>query len=296
MNQLTLQGFTVKKSGDTCRFFPMFCPPVLNTISDVSSLSKEEELGLKERQKVLNLNDVNEKYKHDYLNSYFKELNVSNEQEFDWSRMIIRALEFKEFSDCQALLDMIDDRDFVFKYKHDLEMKFETMVGWFLKEKMEITTRIIPPQLDDGRKINLLSLYVMVEKDGGYQSVTLDNLWSAIAKDLGFEYQDEDFIRIIYAMYLDVLVFYYKFKSVQKKAQDKEMLEQEGTPMAANERSRRCKSAEADSSQNDKETENYALFTRNMQDGSWILHKKRRRFNFSEARKAVDEANKSVMM
>ncbi|MFS7901345.1 putative transcription factor & chromatin remodeling ARID family [Helianthus anomalus] len=136
----------------------------------------------------------------------------------------------------------------------------------------------------------------MVEKDGGYQSVTLDNLWPAIAKDLGFEYQDGDFIRIIYAMYLDVLVFYYKFKSVQKKAQDKEMLEQEGTPLAANERTRRSKSAEADSSQNDKETEHYALFTRNRLDGSWILRKKRRRFNFSEARKAVDEDNKSVMM
>ncbi|KAJ0721563.1 putative transcription factor interactor and regulator CCHC(Zn) family [Helianthus annuus] len=72
MNQLTLQGFTVKKSGDTCRIYPMFSTPVLNTISDVSGLSKEEELGLKERQKVLNLNDVNEKYKQDYLNSYFE--------------------------------------------------------------------------------------------------------------------------------------------------------------------------------------------------------------------------------
>ncbi|KAJ0667270.1 putative transcription factor interactor and regulator CCHC(Zn) family [Helianthus annuus] len=296
MNQLTLQGFTVKKSGDTCRIFPMFCPPVLNTFSDVTGMTKEEEMGEKERQKVLNLNDMNEKYKQDYLNSYFEDLNVSKEQEFDWSRMITRALEFKEFSDCQALLDMIDDRDFVFKYKHDLEVKFETMVGWFLKEKMEITTRMIPPQLDDGRKINLLDLYVMVEKDGGYQSVTLDNLWPAIAKDLGFEYQDGDFIRIIYAMYLDVLVFYYKFKSVQKKAQDKEMLEQEGTPMAANERTRRSKSAEAESSRKNEETEHYALFTRNSLDGSWILHKKRRRFNFSEARKAIDEANKSVMM
>ncbi|KAF5759369.1 putative transcription factor interactor and regulator CCHC(Zn) family [Helianthus annuus] len=166
MNQLTLQGFTVKKSGDTCRIYPMFSSPTLNTINEVSGLSKEEELGLKEIQKVLNLNDVNERYKHDYLNSYFETLNVSNEHEFDWSRMIIRALKFNEFTDCKALLDMIDDQDFVFKYKHDLEMKFEIMVGWFLKEKMGITSRAIPSLLDDGRKINLLSLYIMVEKDG----------------------------------------------------------------------------------------------------------------------------------
>ncbi|KAF5784496.1 putative transcription factor & chromatin remodeling ARID family [Helianthus annuus] len=209
MKQLTLQGFTVKKNGDTCRIYPMFSTPVVNTINEISGLSKkEEELGMKQIQKIQNLNDVNEKYKNDYLNSYLETLNVSNENEFDWSRMIIRELEFKEFSDCKALLDMIDDRDFVFKYKHDLEMKFEIMVGWFLKEKLGITSRSIPPVLDDGRRIDLLSLYVMVEKDGGYQEVTVDNLWPAIAKDLGFEYQDGDFVRVIYAMYLYVLVYY----------------------------------------------------------------------------------------
>ncbi|KAJ0742217.1 putative transcription factor & chromatin remodeling ARID family [Helianthus annuus] len=250
----------------------------------------------KEIQNVLNLNNVNEKYKHDYLNSYFETLNVSNEHEFDWSLMIIRALEFNEFADCKALLDMIDDRDFVFKYKHDLEMKFEIMVDWFLNEKMGITTRSIPPLLDDGRKIDLLSLYIMVERDGGYQSVTVDNLWPAIAKDLGFEYQDGDFIRVIYAMYLDVLVYYYKFKSVQKKVQDKAMVEQEGSSMAGNEQARKCKSADADPMLEEGTTEHYALYAGNSWEGSWNLHKKRCRFNFSEARKAVDEANRSVMM
>ncbi|KAJ0444367.1 putative transcription factor interactor and regulator CCHC(Zn) family [Helianthus annuus] len=295
MKQLSLQGFTVKKNGDTCRIYPMFSTPVINTINEITGLSKEEELGKREIQKVQNLNDVNEKYKNDYLNSYFETLNVSNENEFDWSRMIIRELEFKEFSDCKALLDMIDDRDFVFKYKHDLEMKFEIMVGWFLKEKLGITSRSIPPVLDDGRRIDLLSLYVMVEKDGGYQEVTIDNLWPAIAKDLGFEYQDGDFVRIIYAMYLDVLVYYYKFKSVQQKVQDKEMVEQQEDPSAGNEQGRKCKSVNGPM-QEEGTTEHYALYAGNSWEGSWRLHKKRRRFNFNEARKAVDEANKSVMM
>ncbi|MFS7970675.1 putative transcription factor & chromatin remodeling ARID family [Helianthus anomalus] len=57
----------------------------------------------------------------------------------------------------------------------------------------------------------------MVERDGGYRSVTVNNLWPAIAKDLGFKYQDGDFIRVIYAMYLDVLIYYYRFKSIQEK-------------------------------------------------------------------------------
>ncbi|KAJ0811417.1 putative transcription factor & chromatin remodeling ARID family [Helianthus annuus] len=186
MNQLTLQGFTINKNGDTCKVYPMLSAPVVNTVNEIIGLSKEEELGLKEIPKVMNLNNVNEKYKEDYLNSYFETLNVTNESEFDWSRMIIRALEFSEFADCKALLDMIDDRDFVFKYKHDLEIKFEKMVDWFLKEKMGRTSRSIPPLLDDGRRIDLLGLYIMVERDGGYQSVTVDNLWPAIAKDLGF--------------------------------------------------------------------------------------------------------------
>ncbi|KAF5787825.1 putative transcription factor & chromatin remodeling ARID family [Helianthus annuus] len=216
MNQLTLQGFTDKKSGDTCRIYPMFSSPTLNTINEVSGLSKEEELGLKEIQKVLNLNDVNERYKHDYLNSYFETLNVSNEHEFDWSRLIIRALEFNEFTDCKALLDMIDDRDFVFKYKHDLEMKFEIMVGWFLKEKIGITSWAIPPLMDDGRKINLLSLYIMVEKDGGYQSVTVDNLWPAIAKDLGFEYQDIKMETLLELSMQCIWTFLYSITSLNR--------------------------------------------------------------------------------
>ncbi|MFS7988997.1 putative transcription factor & chromatin remodeling ARID family [Helianthus anomalus] len=172
---------------------------------------------------------------------------------------------------------MIDDRDMVFKYKHDLEMKFKIIVGWFLKEKMGITSWSIPPLLDDGRKIDLLSQYIMVEKDGGYQSVTVDNLWPAIAKDLGFEYQDGDFIRVIYAMYLEVLVSYYKFKSVQKKVHDKEMVEQEESCMAGNDQTRRCKSADADPIMEDGATEHYALYAGNSWEGSWNLHKKGRR-------------------
>ncbi|MFS7964186.1 putative transcription factor & chromatin remodeling ARID family [Helianthus anomalus] len=207
--------------------------------------------------------------------------------------MIIRALEFHEFADCKTLLDMIDDRDFIFKYIHDLEIKFEEMVGWFLKEKMGITSRSIPPLLSYGRRMDLLGLYVMVERDGGYRSITVDNLWPTIAKDLGFEYQDGDFIRVIYAMYLDVLIYYYRFKSVQEKVQDKVTMEEGESTMTDNEQGR---SKSADPVPEDAASEHYALYVGNSWEGSWKLHKKRHRFNFNEARKAVDEANHSVMM
>ncbi|MFS8023097.1 hypothetical protein Hanom_Chr16g01447471 [Helianthus anomalus] len=54
LDQLTLQGFTAKKSG-ICKIYPMFSSPVTNTVSDVSGLSKEEELGLYENRKLQSL-------------------------------------------------------------------------------------------------------------------------------------------------------------------------------------------------------------------------------------------------
>ncbi|MFS8002495.1 hypothetical protein Hanom_Chr13g01202721 [Helianthus anomalus] len=68
----------------------------------------------------MSLNDVNEKYKEEYLNSYFVDLHVSS-YETDWSIMIIRAMEFKDFNDCKALLEMMEDGKFVFQCKHELE-------------------------------------------------------------------------------------------------------------------------------------------------------------------------------
>ncbi|KAF5817367.1 putative transcription factor & chromatin remodeling ARID family [Helianthus annuus] len=229
LDQLTLQGFTVRKSGETCKIFPMFSSPVVNSINEVSGLTKEEELSLNEKRRLQDLCAVDDEFKDNYLNSYF-ETNVSNEDENDWSRMIIRALEFHDFADCKALLDMIDDRDYVFKYKYDLEKKFEEMVRWFLNDYMGITSRPVPPYSPNKRRIDLLSLYVLVGRDGGYRDVTTENIWPIIAKDLGFEYQDGDYMRIIYAMYLDVLEYYYKFKSVQEKVQDKEVANDEAGP------------------------------------------------------------------
>ncbi|KAM0046835.1 putative transcription factor & chromatin remodeling ARID family [Helianthus debilis subsp. tardiflorus] len=151
--------------------------------------------------------------------------------------MIIRALEFHDFADCKALLDMIDDRDYVFKYKYDLEKKFEEMVKWFLNVYMGITSRPVPPYSPNKRRIDLLSLYVLVARDNGYLDVTTENIWPIIAKDLGFDYQDGDYMRIIYAMYLDVLEYYYKFKLVQEKVYDKKVVnEEEGSSHGYHER------------------------------------------------------------
>ncbi|MFS8010119.1 hypothetical protein Hanom_Chr14g01293241 [Helianthus anomalus] len=151
LEQLTLQGFTVRRSGDSCKIFPMFSTPVVNNMNDVTGLTKEEELGLKEKKEAAR-------------------------HEVDWNLMILKALEFHEFGDCKALINMLDDREYVFKYKVDLQKKFEEMVQWFLNEYLGINYRPIPPYSLDQRKIDLLSLYMLVEKDGEYREVTIENI------------------------------------------------------------------------------------------------------------------------
>ncbi|MFS8030543.1 putative transcription factor & chromatin remodeling ARID family [Helianthus anomalus] len=166
---------------------------------------------------------IDDEFKNDYLNSYFESLNVSEKEEDDWNLMILKSLEFRDFGDCKALINMLDDREYVFKYRVILQKKFEEMVKWFLNGYMGIISRPIPPYTTDQKKIDLLSLYILVARDGGYREVTTENTWPIIARDLGFGYEDGDYMRMVYAMYLDVLEYYYKFKSIQEKVHVKEM-------------------------------------------------------------------------
>ncbi|KAF5793268.1 putative transcription factor & chromatin remodeling ARID family [Helianthus annuus] len=141
------------------------------------------------------------------------------------------------------------------------------------------------------KKIDLLSLYELVARDGGYRDVTTENIWPVIAKDLEFDYQDGDYMRIIYAMYLDVLEYYYRFKSIQEKLHDKEMVNEEEGPSQGCHRRRKS----AGDIHDDADSAQYALFAGNGWEDDWNLQKKRKRFNFNHMRKAVEDANRSVM-
>ncbi|KAF5761951.1 putative transcription factor interactor and regulator CCHC(Zn) family [Helianthus annuus] len=299
LEQLTLQGFTVRKSGDSCKIFLMFSSPVMNSVNDTTGLSKEEELGLKEKERLQNMCDIDDEFKNDYLNSYFESLNVSEKEEDDWNLMILKTLEFHEFSDCKALINMLDDREYVFKYKVVLQKKFEEMVQWFLNGYMGITSRPVPPYTTDQKKIDLLSLYILVARDGGYREVTTENTWPIIARDLGFGYEDGDYMRIVYAMYLDVLEYYYKFKSVQEEIHVKEMAN-EGAEFTRD-KHRKTRSEGMDQNENadnvyaGADSTQFALFAGNGWEDNWNLHKRRKRFNFSYMKKAMEDANRSVM-
>ncbi|KAJ0491755.1 hypothetical protein HanIR_Chr12g0567281 [Helianthus annuus] len=107
------------------------------------------------------------KFKAYFLNDYFEKLDVSS-NEPDWNVMILQSMKFREFLDCKALLDMMDDDEYVRKYKFILELKFDEKVDWLIK-KLGVMTRPMPAYASNNRKISLLDLYLVVEREGGHR-------------------------------------------------------------------------------------------------------------------------------
>ncbi|MFS7914526.1 putative transcription factor & chromatin remodeling ARID family [Helianthus anomalus] len=197
---------------------------------------------------------------------------------------------------------MLEDTEYVCKYKYDLEIKFDEMLEWFIKTKLGISTRLIPAYSSDKRKVNLLELYVTMKREGGHKNVTPNNLWSVVAKDMGYNYIDDEFMRIIYAMYLDVLVYYYKFKTTQQNVCEREtMRSKEYGSQSRNYSDKRDPVAGlrertmSDGCIPEEEGDHYTLFAGNDWHGMKKLQK-RRRFDFKQVEKVVDEANRSVPM
>ncbi|KAM0037208.1 putative transcription factor & chromatin remodeling ARID family [Helianthus debilis subsp. tardiflorus] len=131
-------------------------------------------------------------------------------------------MSFKEFNDCKALLVMLEDESYVANYRYHIDIKFNEMIDWFLKDKLEIFTRPLPAYASDNTKVCLLDLYMSVKREGGHRVVTENNLWAQIAKETGFDYNEGEYMRLLYAMYLDVMIYYYKYKSIQEHARQTE--------------------------------------------------------------------------
>ncbi|KAJ0876626.1 putative transcription factor & chromatin remodeling ARID family [Helianthus annuus] len=186
---------------------------------------------------------------------------------------------------------MLEDGEFVFKYKHELEIKFEEMLEWFIKIKLGISTRPIPSYSADNRKIDLLDLYMVVKRDGGYKNVTTNNLLAVVAKDMGYDYNDGELMRIMFAMYLDVQVYYCKFKTIQENVMEKEMIRSDEGPST---KSRERSKSEGNGQEEEETIQHYALFAGNDWHGMKKMQK-RRRSDFKQAAKAVDEANQNVL-
>ncbi|MFS8012429.1 hypothetical protein Hanom_Chr14g01320751 [Helianthus anomalus] len=110
-------------------------------------------------------------------------------------------------------------------------------------------------------------------------------------------------MRLIYAMYLDVLVHYYKFKMTQEKALEKEEVKMAVDPRQSKSEGDKVVVTDADQTESDgcprsagaasKDADHYAFFAGNDWHGIKKLNI-RRRFDFNRAKDAVDDANNSV--
>ncbi|KAJ0846504.1 putative transcription factor & chromatin remodeling ARID family [Helianthus annuus] len=213
-------------------------------------------------------------------------------------------MSFKEFQDCKALLDMLDDEDYVIKYKYHLETTFNNMIDWFLKEKLGINPRPLPAYASNNRKVSLLDLHMAMKREGGHRRITENGMWAMIARDTGFEYDDGEYMRLIYAMYLDVLVYYYKYKATQEMALEKEEVKMTVDPRQSKSEGDKAAVTDADQTEMEsrsrcadavgKDADHYAFFAGNDWDGIKKLNI-RRRFDFNRAKAAVDDANNSVL-
>ncbi|MFS8031000.1 hypothetical protein Hanom_Chr17g01540601 [Helianthus anomalus] len=100
-------------------------------------------------------------------------------------------------------------------------------------------------------------------------------------------------------MYLDVLEYYFKFKSVQEEVHVKEVVNDDaGSSQGCHRRTRSAgnvRDVAAGDDHDVADSTQYALFAGNGWDDDWNLHKRRKRFNFNHMKKAVEDANRSVM-
>ncbi|KAJ0488098.1 hypothetical protein HanHA300_Chr12g0429241 [Helianthus annuus] len=109
------------------------------------------------------------------------------------------------------------------------------------------------------------------KRNAGYKIMSTNDRRAVVENDMGYEYDVGELMRTLYAMYLNMLVYYYKFKAVQGKAIDKEMVEQDkGSSDLCHERRKR------DGDIQDEETiHHYAYFAGNDWEGMKTMKAKR---------------------
>ncbi|KAM0053353.1 putative transcription factor & chromatin remodeling ARID family [Helianthus debilis subsp. tardiflorus] len=141
-----------------------------------------------------------------------------------------------------------------------------------------------------------------VKREGGHRRITENNMWAVIARDIGFEYDEGEYMRLIYSMYLDVLIYYYKYKSTQEKVLEKEEVKMVVDPRQSKSEGDRMAVTDADQMEGSsrsaeaagRDADHYAFFAGNDWHGIKKLNI-RRRFDFNRAKAAVDDSNNSVL-
>ncbi|MFS7910541.1 hypothetical protein Hanom_Chr02g00107511 [Helianthus anomalus] len=68
--------------------------------------------------------------------------------------------------------------------------------------------RIPKKEINGLSKEDELGIKEKQKRDAGYKNVSTNNRWAVVEKDMGYDHNDGALMRMMYAMYLDVLVYY----------------------------------------------------------------------------------------
>ncbi|KAI3712385.1 hypothetical protein L1987_70940 [Smallanthus sonchifolius] len=125
--------------------------------------------------------------KESYLKGYFKHLD----------------------EDMVEFLDLLIHEKLVIERKEDFEKGFVKMVKWFYEDYLESGIEKDVPSVIEGQEINMLDLYMVVNRMGGSTKVSRNNKWVEVVSKLGFPGYFDEKLRVCYMKYFDLIDCYY---------------------------------------------------------------------------------------
>ncbi|KAL4191438.1 hypothetical protein AMTRI_Chr07g29920 [Amborella trichopoda] len=102
-------------------------------------------------------------------------------------------------------MDIVGNSDEDLLSKGKIKVLFNQILKVGAKGSQEKEGRPFPPMVGDGRSIDLYSLFLVVWKKGGYDSVSKSCAWSSVADELCFESSCGAPIKLVYAKYLSFM-------------------------------------------------------------------------------------------
>ncbi|KAF5756129.1 putative transcription factor interactor and regulator CCHC(Zn) family [Helianthus annuus] len=260
MDQLILQGYTVKINDDKWQIYPMFTTPVFSTKNKRTGLTKDDEIN--ERRKKMRLEqDVP-------IMNYVckKNRGIANGIDKDSQNLKNGQVSVPSSSHVRAE----DGYDEGRSIHADGEPFKSTIRGKDEVSSVNFATRADDEE-DVRSKEDESGMKDKQKRNAGYKIMSTNDRRAVVENDMGYEYDVGELMRTLYAMYLNMLVYYYKFKAVQGKVIDKEMVEQDkGSSDLCHERRKR------DGDIQDEETiHHYAYFAGNDWKGMKTMKAKR---------------------
>ncbi|KAI3821258.1 hypothetical protein L1987_08822 [Smallanthus sonchifolius] len=171
----------------------------------------------------LNENDLDFKTKRveTYLKGYFDHLveveegDGSNMQVQRWQKSNSKIKEegikdqVKSIKDMIKFLDLLIHEKSVIENKQDFEKGFVKMVIWFYGDYLESGIEKDVPPVTDGGVINMLDLYMVVNRIGCSNKISRNNKWVEVASKLGLPGGFDVKLRVCYMKYFDLIDCYY---------------------------------------------------------------------------------------